>query len=169
MLAILTLGCGNPAAPEGALPLAAVTYSLTAGAISQLCRDLTQPQVVRYITVRVALSLEGTTWIGRPLTSESGSFELRLERGTGPEAFGAVPLVGTLTGRLQDLGVPPLDPPSGVQLAPVQAAATVPMSGAAAVTGSTASGRFEAALAFSSAARSMTCPAESLSWALIRN
>ncbi|HUF24141.1 MAG TPA: hypothetical protein VMN81_08450 [Vicinamibacterales bacterium] len=163
----LAIGCGSPTAPDGALPLSAGTYSLTTGAVSRLCRDDVQPRVVRYIVGWVTLSLEGTTWVARPRDAASGSFELRLDRGDGADRFSASPVRGTFTGRLQDVGVAPFEPPSGVRLETAQAGATVGVNGSA--SGAVASGAFESPLVFSNAVRSMTCPAESLNWALIRD
>ncbi len=167
MLGALAAGCASPTAPAGALPLSAATYSLTVGAQANLCRDLIQPRVVRYIVGWLRLSLDGTTWVGRPLSAASGSFELRLDR-AGEENFSALPLRGTFTGRLQDFGVPPLEAASGIRIDARDLGETVALNGSATVSGTVASGVFQSPLVFSSNARSMTCPAESLSWALIR-
>ena len=167
---VAAAGCGSPASPGPApAPLSAGTYTVTMGAASLGCRDLVQPQVVRYIRAWATLSLEGSTWRARPLRAEDGVFEFRIDRDNGPASISAIGVVGTFSGRVTDTGVPPFVPPSGVSMQPEDAAATVRLTGTTSSTGAVVSGFVDMPFVFSNGTRSMTCPAASVDWALIRN
>jgi hypothetical protein len=173
-IVVTVASCGDtPTSPSTqSPPLGVGNFILAILGDSSLCQDIKVPQAGTFVTVQLRAVHDGNVWIGRAASAEDGDFEIRLARTnesvsarSGPIGARDVAVAGSL---------------SGVATDSYKYVPTWVPSGTSAVFGqpTTISGivrhpffRFGdglnlAALTFTRAGVSSTCPAGAVGWTL---